>query len=93
MTSERAEAYGRLMRRLRTMGSTSLLPHEEEQIREAADALLFCTEEWSDEQAREALASAVHLVDGLVHAGRWQDGVARRLLRDLEGCGPLAPVS
>jgi hypothetical protein len=40
MTYERAEAYGRLMRWLRTLGSTGLLPREKEQIREAADALL-----------------------------------------------------
>src|SRR5919197_2723980 len=61
MTSERAEAYGRLMRTLRGMGPRGLLPHEEEQIREAADALLFCTGDESDDDAREALANAVRL--------------------------------
>jgi hypothetical protein len=93
MTSERAEAYGRLMRRMRAVGSTGLLPQEQEEIRGAADALFFCTDEWSDEQARQALAKAVRLVDGLVNVGRWPEGSAKRLLRDLESCGPLAPVS
>jgi hypothetical protein len=72
MTSERSEAYGRLMRRMRAVGATGLLPQEQEEIREAADALFFRT---------------------LVHVGRWPEGSAKRLLRDLEACGPLAPVS
>jgi hypothetical protein len=93
MTSERSEAYGRLMRRMRAVGATGLLPQEQEEIREAADALFFYTDEWSDEQARQALARAVRLVETLVHVGRWPEGSAKRLLRDLEACGPLAPVS
>jgi len=94
MTSERAEAYGRLMRSLRGQGAaTGLLPQEEEQIREAADALVFCESEWSDEHARDALAATVRLVEGLVHVGRWPEAPAKRLLRDLESCGPLTPVT
>jgi hypothetical protein len=93
MTSERAEAYGRLMRRLRGLGATGLLPQEEEQIREAADALLFCNGDWTDEHARRSLAAAVRLVEGLVHVGRWAEGDAKRLVRDLESCGPLTPVT
>jgi hypothetical protein len=93
MTSERAEAYGRLMRRLRGPGSTGLLPQEEEQIREAADALLFCDGEWSDEHARRSLTAAVRLVEGLVHVGRCAEEDAKRLVRDLENCGPLTPVA
>jgi hypothetical protein len=92
MTSERAEAYGQLMRRIRTLGAQGLLPHEEEQIREAADVLLFCTEHSSQESA-QALADARRLVEGLVKVGRWRQEAARRLLRDLEACGPLAPVA
>ena len=67
MTSERAEAYGRL---------------KEEQIREAADALLFCNGDWGDEQTLEAL----------VHVGRWREEPAQLLLRELRACGPLAAV-
>ena len=92
MTSERAEAYGRLMRRLRGLGPGGLLPHEEEQIREAADALLFCTGDPGDEQTRQSQSEAARLVEGLVHVGRWQEEDARHLLDDLEGCGPLTPV-
>jgi len=91
MTSERAEAYGQLMRRLRTLGAQGLLPHEEEQIREAADALLFCTDH-SSEECTKALADARGLVEALVRVGRWHEGAGRRLLRELEACGPLAPV-
>jgi hypothetical protein len=75
------------------MGAKGLLPQEEEQIREAADALVFCPGEWSDQQARDALARAVRLVEGLVHVGRWPEGAAKRMLRDLESCGPLTPVT
>jgi hypothetical protein len=92
MTSERAEAYGRLMRRLRSPGASGLLPHEEEQIREAADALLFCNGHWGDEETLEALGDAVRLIEGLVHVGRWQEGPAQLLLQDLRACGPLAAV-
>ena len=92
MTAERAEAYGQLMRRLRNLPTSEVLPHEQQQIRDAADALLFSTDDARDEEARDALAEATRLVDGLVQVGRWQDGAARRLLRELEACGPLMPV-
>jgi hypothetical protein len=93
MTSERAEAYGRLMRRLRTPKGLGLMPHEEQQIREAADALLFCNGDWSDRQTLAALADAVRMIESLVRVGRWRDGAAKVLIRDLEACGPLTPVS
>jgi hypothetical protein len=93
MTSERAEAYGRLMRRLRTPERLGLMPPEEQQIREAADALLFCNGDWTDRQTLEALAEAVRMIESLVRVGRWEDGAAKVLLRDLEACGPLTPVS
>jgi hypothetical protein len=93
MTSERAEAYGRLMRRLRNPSGPGLQPHEEQQVREAADALLFCDGDRTDEQTLDALEDAVRMIEGLVRVGRWRDGAARRLLRDLEACGPLTPVS
>ena len=92
MTSERAEAYGRVMQALRALGATGLLPHEEEQIREAADALLF-SQGGSDDDGREALADARQLIERLVAVGRWHQSAGQNLLRDLEACGPLAPVS
>ena len=45
MTSERAEAYGRLMRTLRSTDAGELLPRGGA-IEEAADALLFCNGDW-----------------------------------------------
>jgi hypothetical protein len=92
MTSERAEAYGRLMRRLRSTGAAGLLPHEEEQIREAADALLFCDGNWGDEQTLDALGDAVRLIERLVDVGRWREGPAQLFLQDLRACGPMAAV-
>lgn len=92
MTSERAQAYGRLMRRLRSADAAGLLPHEEDRIREAADALLFCSNDWSDEQTLEELGEAVRLVEGLAEEGRWQDAHAQLVLRELRACGPLAAV-
>jgi len=81
-----------LMRRLRSPAAAGLLPHEEEQIREAADALLFSDDRWDDGQTLDALGDAVRLIEGLVHVGRWRDGPAQVLLRDLQACGPLAPA-
>jgi hypothetical protein len=93
MTSERAQAYGRLMRRLRSSGRSELLPHEEEQIREAADALLFSDGDRDDEHTLDSLACAVRLIEALVRVGRWHEAPAQMMLRDLQACGPLAPVS
>ena len=91
MTSERAEAYGRLMRRLRVPGSSGLLPHEEEQIRQSKDDVLFSDHDRGDDHT-DALGDAVRLIEGLVHVGRWPEPTAKRLLRELHACGPLAPV-
>jgi hypothetical protein len=92
VNAERAQAYGQVMRRLRALGSSELFPHEEEELRETADALLFSTREASDDAVRESLAGATRLVERLVAVGRWQEEPAQQLLRDLEACGPLAAV-
>jgi len=80
------------MRGLRRPGGSGLLPHEEEQIREAADELFFADGDWGDEETVGALGDAVRLIEGLVHVGRWPEPAAKRLLRELHACGPLAPV-
>jgi hypothetical protein len=41
MTSERTQAYGRVVRTLTDVGPTKLHATEQEQIREAADTLIF----------------------------------------------------
>jgi hypothetical protein len=47
MTENRAQAYGRIVGTLRAVGHARLWPPEEDCIREAADALLFCDDIWA----------------------------------------------
>ena len=93
MNSERAHAYGRLMQTVRAEGPDSLQPPEQELIREAADALLFCEDLAWDDEARDGLTRVGDLAGELVGSGRWGPERAEQLLRDIECCGPMAPVS
>ncbi|MDX6661271.1 MAG: hypothetical protein QOJ55_2093 [Solirubrobacteraceae bacterium] len=88
MTSERANAYGRVMKTLEDLGPTKLHPAEQDQVREAADALFFCEDMVADPQAREALDGVVELAEQLTESGRWLPETAEQVIRDLEGCGP-----
>jgi hypothetical protein len=87
MTPERSAAYRRLMNLLEAFG-TDLLPEEQEQVRSAADALLFCHSLDDDREARLALRTASDLVLRRVVSGCAVSGVADYLLVDLLGCGP-----
>ena len=89
MTSERTQAYGRVLRTLEDVGPTKLHDSEQARIREAADTLLFAA---SLEEAREALADVDALADHLVAASRWTEARAAGLAQDILACGPLAPV-
>ena len=92
MTSERAQAYGRLMRTVRDDGPDRLTPDECALVRDAADALLFCDEPaWTDE-ARDGVTRVGELAGDLVGSGRWGPDRAEQLLRDIEACGPMATV-
>jgi len=91
MTSERAQAYGRVMAALREAGEGALQPGEADRIREAADTLLFA--EGGDQGATAAVADVTALTRGLVEADRWSETSARRLLDDLLHCGELAVVA
>src|SRR5215204_1461195 len=93
MTSDRAQAYGRVMRTIREDGPTALSPAECALLREAADSLLFCESLADDDEAREALTRAGDLAGDLVASGRWGPDRAEQLLRDIECCGPMAAVS
>jgi hypothetical protein len=93
MTSERAQAYGRLMRTVRDEGSDALAADEQALVREAADALLFCEDLSWDDEARDGLTRVGDLAGDLVGSGRWGPDRAEQLLRDIECCGPMAPVS
>ena len=93
MNSDRAHAYGRLMRTIREDGPVALEPSESALVREAADALLFCATLAADDEARNGLTRVGDLAGDLVGSGRWGPDRAEQLLRDIECCGPMAPVS
>ena len=81
------------MRTVRTDGSDALDASERALVREAADALLFCGDLAGDDEARNGLTRVGDLAGDLVGSGRWGPERAEQLLRDIESCGPLAPVS
>ena len=91
MTSERTQAYTRIVRTLDDLGPTKLQPGEQERIREAADTLIFSDTIETTKHA--AIADVQALVDHLVESGRWTAERAGELRSDLLGCGPLAPVA
>ena len=89
MTSMQAVAYRRVMKTLRGMGAAELWPAEQECVREAADALLFCRD-LDEPDLRHALAEVAVLTDDLVDAERWTPRRAQQLLDDIWECGPDA---
>ena len=92
MTSERAEAYGRIMRVVSADGAGKLEPNEQAVLREAADALFFSADIAGDPEARDALAAANDLAAHMVGAERWSPDHAERVLQDVEACGPAQLV-
>ena len=93
MTSERSQAYGRVMRALEDVGPAKLLDAERERIRGAADTLFFAEDLGVDVEARDAVADMTALARNLVESDRWLEESARRLLADVLACGPLEPVA
>jgi hypothetical protein len=90
MTSERTQAYGRVLRTLQDVGPTKLHESEQERIRDAADTLIFAT---SREEARGAIADVEALAEHLSATDRWSEERAAELAHDIVACGPLAPVA
>jgi hypothetical protein len=90
MTSERTQAYGRVVKTLDDLGPAKLQTAEQDRIREAADTLIFAAE---PEEARAALENIEALAEHLVASGRWTPERAQQLLEDLTECGPVAPVA
>lgn len=90
MTSERTQAYGRVIKTLEDLGPAKLQPAEQDRIRDAADTLIFAA---GYDEARIAMADVDTLVEHLVASGRWTTDRAQELLQDLLGCGPVAPVA
>jgi hypothetical protein len=91
MTSERTQAYGRIVKTLEDLGPAKLLADEQERIREAADTLIFAT--GPDDYVIAALDDMTALAAHLAESGRWTDERAAQLVDDLSDCGPLAPVA
>jgi hypothetical protein len=89
MTSRRAQSYGRVMETLRSVGETKLHAPEQDQIREAADTLLFCDDIDAGTDAKRALEGVRDLTRRLAATGRWTPEAADRLLEDVAGCGPV----
>jgi hypothetical protein len=90
MTSERTQAYGRVIKTLEDLGPSKLQPAEQERIREAADNLIFASD---FDDARTAVADVEALAEHLVASGRWTSERAEQLASDLVACGPVFPVA
>ena len=93
MTSERSQAYGRVMKALEDVGPAKLTESERERIRHAADTLFFAEDLGTDAEARDAVSDVTALARHLVESDRWLDESARKLLQDVLATGPLAPVA
>jgi len=76
------------MKVIAATGEAALEPVEQEILREAADAMLFCEDIALDDDARDALARVSDLAGQLVGAGRWDPELAEQVLQDFEACGP-----
>jgi len=90
MTSDRTQAYGRVVKTLEDIGPAKLQPAEQARIREAADNLIFAADL---EEARTTLEDLEALVEHLVASGRWTAERADQLAADLLACGPVTPVA
>jgi hypothetical protein len=90
MTSERTQAYGRVLRTLEDVGPTKLHETEQQRIRDAADTLIFAS---TLDEARAVLEDVDALAEHLVATERWSEERAAELAHDILACGPLAPVA
>jgi hypothetical protein len=90
MTSDRTQAYGRVVKTLEDVGPAKLQPAEQDRIREAADTLIFAADL---DEARAALEDIDALAEHLVGSGRWTSERAEQLVSDILACGPVAPVA
>ncbi|MEA2124583.1 MAG: hypothetical protein QOI80_1365 [Solirubrobacteraceae bacterium] len=87
MTSERSQAYGRVMRRIGDATGVKLHDAEIAIIRDAADTLLFAGSA-HDSGAAEALLLVERLMHDLAENDRWTTESAQALADDVAGCGP-----
>jgi hypothetical protein len=92
MNSERSQAYGQVMKTIEDFGGAKLHPDEQQVVRDAADALLFCEDLEADAPAAEALDAFHRLIERLLDGDRIASETAGRITADVEACGPLAPI-
>jgi hypothetical protein len=90
MTSDRTQAYGRVIKTLEDVGPAKLQPAEQDLIREAADTLIFAADL---DEARSALEDIESLAEHLTATGRWTAESADALLHNVQACGPVSPVA
>jgi hypothetical protein len=90
MTSDRTQAYGRVIKTLEDLGPSKLQAFEQDRIREAADNLIFAP---GLDEARLTLMDVEELAEHLVASGRWTSERAEQLVSDLLACGPVTPVA
>ena len=88
MTPNRARAYGRVLSLIDDIGSATLDAGDQQAIRDAADAVLFCFDVVSDADARRTLKDLDHVLDRLVDSGRLLGETADSILGAVEACGP-----
>jgi hypothetical protein len=87
MTTERTQAYGRVLQTLAELGPTKLLPAEQARIRDAADTLIFAADL---DEAQDALHDMGELTANLLSSGRWLEERTDTLMANLQACGPSA---
>ena len=88
MTTNRARAYGRVMSLIEELGPAKLHTDEQQTVRDAADALLFCADIASDQDAKDALDRLDDVMQTLVDGERFLPETADGLLEAVEACGP-----
>jgi hypothetical protein len=81
------------MRTLEDVGPAKLNEAERDRVRHAADTLFFAEDLGTDSDARDAVSDITALARHLVESERWLDESARKMLQDVLGAGPLAPVA
>jgi hypothetical protein len=87
MTSERSNAYGRVMRTLEELGPAKLHDAEIAILRDVADTLLFSAVP-SAPEVMDAVTLVERLMGDLVDSERWGSESAQRLADDVVACGP-----
>ena len=90
VNGERAHAYGEAMRTLAELSPGKLDAAEQNVVRTAADALLFCEGPRADHAAEQALAAFYDLV---LEADRVPPDTAAHLTAVVLACGPVAALA